>query len=190
MDGSADDTLITALISAATDYVQRRVGQQFIQATLIQTWDYFDSGFWNGSNFVTGMESRTGRSRNDVLKLDRLPIVSISWVKYYDINGTFTTISSANYWTSLYSRPPRIMPISTYVWPDTQDGRPEAVQVQYVAGYANAAAVPEALKTAIKELVKHWYDNRSPVLSTGAVPQDLPYSLGDLLLLYDKTPYV
>ena len=168
--GSANDTLITDLITAATDYVQRMVGQQLIQATLLQTWDFFPDWF-------------------SPMTLDRRPITSVAWVKYYDLDGTFTTLSTSNYWTSLKSRPPRIIPTINYQWPQVQYGRPEAVQVQYVAGYANAGSVPPGLITAIKALVKHWYDNRSPVITTGAVPQDIPHSLSELLLLHDQNGY-
>lgn len=167
-DGQDADAVITSFITAATDYVQRRVGQQFLAATLLQTWDFFD-----------GCE----------LTLDRRPVSAISFVKYYDTDGTLQTISSANYWTALRSRPPRIAPVFGYIWPITQYGRPEAVQVQYVVGYASAAAVPSGLLVAIKALVKHWYDQRGPVLINGAIPKDVPKHLEDLILLHDQTGY-
>jgi uncharacterized phiE125 gp8 family phage protein len=168
IDGSNDDARLADSIAAATEYVQYRTGQQLISATLLQTWDYFD-----------GCE----------LTLDRWPVSAVSFVKYYDVNGTLTTISSANYWASLRSRPPRIRPIDSYSWPDTQCGRPEAVQVQYVVGYASASVIPASLKTAIKAMVKHLYDSPAPVVATGAIPKEMPKHLEDLILMHDKNGY-
>lgn len=157
-------------LAAATDYVQRRVGQQFMTATLLETWDYFDD--WQM-----------------ILALDRRPVQSVSFVKYYDVNGSLTTISSSNYHVDTYSRPVRIVPISSYTWPETQDGRPASVQVQYVAGYADAASVPEPLKVAIRVLTENWFKNRGPSISTGAVPQPVLHSLDAIMALYDTGGY-
>lgn len=163
----ADDVLIAGLIAAATEYVQTRTGRQFQSATYKQTWDIFDH--WRG-----------------VLYLDLSPVSAVSWLKYYDVDGTLTTIDAANYWTDLNSRPSRIMPTLAYCWPTTQIGRPEAVQVQYVVG---SVSMSPALQVAVKTLVKHWFDNRSPVITSGAIAKDIPHSLEYLLTLYDRNGY-
>lgn len=165
-----DAATINTLIPAATDYVQRCVGQQFVSATLVETWDWFD--YWQ-----------------QILTLDRRPVVSVSWVKYYDVNGTLTTIDSSNYHVDTYSRPVRIVPITNYTWPNTQDGRPTSVQVQYVAGYSDLSLIPPPLKVAIKGLVKHWFDNRSPVLTSGGVPQNVPFQVEAIIAMYDQGGY-
>jgi len=170
IDGSVDDTIIGLFLTAATDYVQRRLGQQLMPATFRETWDDF-CGEW------------------DSLTLNRTPVSSVSFVKYYDTAGTLTTVDSGDYWADLNGRPPRIMPTASYTWPTVQLGRPESVQVQYVAGYANAAAVPEAIKVAVKALVKHWYDLRGPVITSGAIPKEIPHSLEAILNLFDSTGY-
>lgn len=166
---SADDTIIAAFVSAATDYAQRRLSTQFIQATFKETWDCWPC--------------------DGILTLERHPIASVSSVKYYDTNGTQQTVSTSNYWTDLESRPPRIFPVATYSWPDLQDGRPAPIEVRYVAGYAGASSVPASILTAIKALVKHWYDNRAPILLNGAVPQTIPYSLEQLFYVNDRSGY-
>lgn len=159
IDGTADDAALALLIPVATEYVQERCGQQLIQATLLETWDCWPCEF----------------------ELDRYPVVSVSTVKYYDADGTLTTISSSNYHVDTYSRPPRIVPVSSYTWPEHQDGRPSAIEVTYVAGYSSSATVPAKIKTAIKALVYHLFNLPGPVLTTGAVPQQLPYHLESLI---------
>lgn len=168
VDGTNDNDLITAFISSATNAVQLIIAQQFIQATFDETWDYFPCEF----------------------TLDRSPLASVSYVKYYDVDGTLTTISSANYHVDTYSRRPRIVPIESYVWPDTQCGKPSAVIVRYVAGYAGASSVPGTIKTAIMATVKHWYDNRGPIVTSGAIPKELPRHLNDLLALNSRNGYI
>lgn len=185
IDGSTSDTLIGSFITAATEYIQKRTGQQFISATLKETWDVFPDALAFAGN---------GTARRQYpawLMLDRRPVTSISFVKYYDTDGTLTTASTSDYWTDLNSRPARIFPTDAVaVWPDTQVGRPESVQVQYVVGYASASAVPEVYKVAIKALVKHWYNNREPTISTGAVPQAIPYSVEALIHTFETAGYV
>ena len=167
--GSDSDVLLTNFITGATAYVQQRICQQLMPATFLEVWDWFEA---------------------DTLTVDRTPLSSVSFVKYYDA-GTelLTTIDSGNYYVDTYSRRPRIVPISTYTWPSVMD-RPNAVQVQYVAGYANAATVPQMLKQAIMTLVYHWFDlGRRPMIATGAVPMSVPHSLDGLLDLNDRSGY-
>jgi hypothetical protein len=92
--------------------------------------------------------------------------VSISSVKYYP-DDTLTTIASTEYWTDIYSKPPRI--VSKNGWPATQAGRPASVEVAYIAGYGAAAAVPYALKLAIKQLATFWYFQREAAATTNSV---------------------
>jgi uncharacterized phiE125 gp8 family phage protein len=50
------------------------------------------------------------------------------------------------------------------------------------AGYANAAAVPEAIKTAIKMMVAHWYANRETVAAQQMTT--VPFAAEHLLMPY------
>lgn len=165
--GTKDDALVGNLVSAATDYVQRRTGQQLAIATLKQTWD----------DFVLEL----------ILDID--PVQSVSSVKYYDAAGTLTTISPTNYWVDTEARRPRIFPRPGFSWPQVQSDRPAAVQVAYVAGYSVAATIPQGLIVAILTLVKHWYVNRIPVLTTGIGSQPISHGLDALLCLHDHTGY-
>ncbi len=163
----ADSMIDSILIPAATRYVQDKLGMQLITATLLQTWDDFP----------------------EELTLLRRPVSAVSWVKYYATDATLTTIDTADYFTSFKSRPPRIMPAVWTCWPVVQCRRPEAVQVQYVAGYANAAAVPGDIKIAILALIRHWHKYPDPVLLSGGVPQKVPFLIEDMIHANDETGY-
>lgn len=164
---TADDTLLNTLIAAATKYFQQATGHQLASATFLQVWDCFPTE----------------------LRLDWMPVASVTWLKYYDVDGTLTTWDSANYWVSTAAHPPTIIPIYTESWPLTQAGRPESVRVQYVAGYADATGIEEGIEVALLNLVKHWFSQRDIVIATGAVPQKVPYTLENLMMMYSLRGY-
>lgn len=182
--GDADDALLSSLIPAATDYVQRLMGLQLISATIKQTWDTFrvgkvyENGLWRGS--VCG---------GSELLLDRSPVSSVGSVAYYDVGGTLRSIGVSYWWADIHARPPRVLPAVSYTWPEVQDGRPAAVEVTYVAGYSSVSLIPPGILVAVKAVIKHWYDNRGPALTTGAVPQPVPHSLDALIQLHSRSGY-
>ena len=138
---SAEDNLLTSFWKAA----EATVEEQLARALLVQTW---------------------------LLRLDRFPcwdislprpgLVSVSSVQYVDNGGVLQTWSSSNYTADLADGerlPGRIYPNYSLTWPTTRAER-NAVRITYVAGYANAAAVPEEIKTAIRMTAVAMYENR------------------------------
>jgi len=89
------------------------------------------------------------------IELRRVPVQSVTHIKYVT-GGTLTTFSSALYETDLYSEPARIQPVHGQVWPTT-DCTLRAVQIEFIAGYASAAVVPNYLKSVILAVVKMNY---------------------------------
>lgn len=151
---SEDDALIDSLISAARAYAEAAQKRQLLQATLRLSLDQFP------------VLTSSWRVDSNAITLPLPKLVSVSSITYIDQSGNSTVMSPSLYTVDKASQPGRIMPVYWQPWPTV---RPQigAVQVQYVAGYANAAAVPEATKTAIKLLVAHWYRNREAVGNVG-----------------------
>ena len=150
IDGSTEDTFIESLIKAA---VRLREDHPFCSRALIS------------------QEYQLTLSRfPDEIVLPRPPLVSVSSVKYYDVNGDQQTLATDQYQVASQSEPARIVPAPGCTWPSTQE-RLEAVEVNYTAGYANAASVPPGLKLAVMMLVNHWYRTREPVnIGTSVTP--------------------
>lgn len=169
IDIDDDNTYLASLITAATGYVQKRTNLQLMQATLERTLDCFPA---------------CGE-----IKL-RGPLSSVSWLKYYDTDGANTTVSSDNYWVDENSIPPRIQLANWFFPPAVQVGRPGAVQVRFVAGYASADSVPAELKLAIMELVAHWYQQREAVASVGNYAKGIPFGVDPLCDLHSAEGYV
>lgn len=136
VDTTDDDALITALITAATEMAE----QELHRAIMAQTWELTLDAF------------------PDAFELTRVPVQSVTSVKYYDTNGVQQTIAS-----NLYSLDTTndvgfayIVPAYNTAWPVTQDII-NAVAVRFVAGYST---VPEPIKQWIKLMISTMYENR------------------------------
>jgi uncharacterized phiE125 gp8 family phage protein len=161
VDSTDDDALITALITAATDLCEQKTGRAIMQQTWEVTLDAFP----------------------DYIELTRVPVQSITSLKYFDMVGVEQTMLNTLY---SYAQDDfgfaRLDPVYGGEWPAAQD-RLNTVAVRYVAGYTNAAAVPEGIKQWIKLMVSTMYDNReTEAYSSRAVSTTVQMSFVDGLL--------
>ena len=162
VDIADDDTLITALITAATEMAEQKTGRAIMTQTLELTLDAFPEAF----------------------ELTRVPVQSVTSVKYYDTTGTQQTLSN-----TLYALDAAddfgfayISPVYAGVWPNTRD-QINAVAVRYVAGYADAASVPQSIKNWILLMVSTMYANReTEAYSSRAVSTTVQMQFVDRLL--------
>jgi len=83
-------------------------------------------------------------------------------------DGTETTFSSDNYTVDTDSEPGRVVLGYEKVWPTATLHHDEyPIEITYVAGYANAAAVPQSIKTAMLFIIERLYDRPpEPYLGT------------------------
>lgn len=161
IDSTDDDTLVTALITAATEMCEQKVGRAIMPQTWELTLDEF-SEVW----------------------LTRTPVQTVTYVKYYDADGVQQTLSSALY--TVHTADDfgfaKVAPAYNTEWPFAQD-RLDAIAVRFVAGYANAAAVPEGIKQWIKLSVSTMYENReTEAYSSRAVSTTVQMQFVDRLL--------
>ncbi len=142
VDGSDDDDLINALISAA-----REMCEQYTRRILVTTTvdEYFD-GFPNYKDAVS----------KDIIYLSRGPVQSITSVKYVDEIGSEETVDSSYYVSDIISEPARIA--STAGWFAT-NGIINQVIVRYTVG-TSVADIPKPLKQGMLLIISELYDNR------------------------------
>ena len=160
-DGSADDALLDAMVVAA-----REMAEAITRRALIsQTWEYrLDS--WPAG---------------DVLHLPLAPLQSVTSIKYVDEDGAESTLSADDYVVDSYSEPGRVRLKASSSWPSTSLQVVNGVVVRFVCGWANANAVPQTIKNAMLLMIGHWYENREMILTTGAMPKDIPFTVEALL---------
>lgn len=133
-----EDDLLASFIAAAREYVEEFTRRILMPTTVRIGLDHFPGGR---------------------LCLPHTPVQSITSIKYLDGAGVEQTFSPANYVVDLGSFPPSVSLAYGQSWPQTQSVA-NAVRIVYVAGYESAAAVPAALKAAIKLYVADLYLNR------------------------------
>lgn len=155
------DGTVAALIAAATAHLEGRSGV-LGRAFVTQTWEL------RRANFCPAIE------------LPLPPLQSVVSVKYIDCNGTEVTIDPDDYVVDTGSMRGAIRPAWGAVWPATR-GDVDGVRIRFVAGYGDAAAVPDPLKHAIKLLVGEWWTTRE---ASGEPRAALPFAVDALTLPY------
>lgn len=158
-----DDTYIDTLVKTARLTLENIVRRAFVTQTRISRYDAFP----------------------DVFEHQRAPLVSVTTLTYTDTNGDSQTLGASFYTVDANTDPGRIVPAYGTFWPSTRD-IPNAVVLTYVCGYGAASAVPETVKTCLKRLVSHWYDNREPVvIGTIFGREAMPWDVGNLIAAFD-----
>jgi uncharacterized phiE125 gp8 family phage protein len=154
---TADDNLITSLITAA-----RMVAEEYTWRPLItQTW-----------------ELRLDQFDEAEYKL-KTPAISITSVKYIDTNGVEQTLSSGTYQLLTGSEPHRVALNYGECWPVVR-GDYDGCKIRFSCGYGAAAAVPASIKQAILMMIGHWYENRQDVIA-GRTATEIPMNSKYLL---------
>jgi len=113
------------------------------------------------------------------IELPAAPVSSVTSVQYVDQGGSTQTFSSSLYSLDANHTPALVLLGYQENWPNCR-GYHNDVVVTYVAGYGAASAVPETAKQACLMLVRHWFDNSSPVV-VGTVATTLPISYAALI---------
>lgn len=142
VDGSDEEALINALISAA-----REMCEQYTRRILVTTTidEYFD-----------GFPNYKSPQDKDIIYLSRGPVSSITSVKYVDEIGSEATVSSSAYVVDTISEPARIA--STAGWFAT-NGIINQVIVRYTVG-TDVSSIPAPLKQGMLLIISDLYDKR------------------------------
>lgn len=146
-DQVAEDAMIESLIEAATLGAEHLMGR----AIMPQTWRL-------------SLDAFAVR-----IPLEMATVTAVDVVKYVNASGILTTMADTDYQlanASDYSA--ALVPAYGRSWPEARN-QPEAVQITFTAGYADADSVPEPIKSWIKLLVGAMFVNReSEVIERGA----------------------
>jgi uncharacterized phiE125 gp8 family phage protein len=140
---TVEDVLISRLISAARQRIERSLSLGVIAANYRETVDR-----WGAR-----------RQGSGAYRLRMGPLISVSAIRVADPLGNFLVIDPSLYRVQVATRPGQIAPVAA--------GLPEAglasggLQIDYRCGFGESAAdVPEPLRQAILALVAHGFENR------------------------------
>lgn len=155
--GTDDDTRLEGLIKSARIWCEGYTNRSFIKQTRIQ---YMDE-FWQPLGYKDFRNS-------SCVELLHGPLLDVSGttviaVRYYDEDDVLQTLTSSKYWIDAKRPIPRIYVKES--WPTTKV-RPNAVEIEYYAGYGTTAAdVPGNFKDAMHMYIAHCYENRVPEIT-------------------------
>jgi uncharacterized phiE125 gp8 family phage protein len=160
-----DDSRLARHITAARHHVEVMSRRALIQQTLRLSMPTFPVS--NDAWVISSNRNTLTR----IIRVPRPPIVSIVSATYFDGDNALQTIDPASYYLT-DEQVPELRFTSSFTAPTLYD-RPDAVRVNYIAGYTPegsppvtqaeyAAAVPGALKDAILLGVQLLYDDLKP----------------------------
>jgi uncharacterized phiE125 gp8 family phage protein len=161
--GNSRDTYINGLISAVTKAVETYLHR----ALITQSWKVFYDRF------------------HDHMKIPFGSLQTVTGITYYDLNGNAQTFSNSLYWVVKETDPACIIRKYEVTFPETQYGRPNAVEIAFTCGYGSASAVPEPIKHAMKLMLTNYFEHRGDIVSgPGIAAMKIPGHITDLIHPY------
>jgi uncharacterized phiE125 gp8 family phage protein len=156
-----EDLLIEGLLRAAIERVELIAQRSLITQTLEARYDAFPGG--------------------RALTLPR-PCQSVTSVQYTPAGAVVaSTFAASNYQVDTVGTPGSIWLRSGCSWPGDELEPVNGVQVQFVAGYGDAATdVPQTLRQLLLMYVAHWYERPETDPSQGEILR----ALDNLVLAY------
>jgi len=140
---SAEDSLLTNLISAAREYCEAFQNRAYIE----QVW-YLWLDSWPDGDSIR-------------IPLPPLLATPVPIITYYDEADAVYTFAATNYFVDSISEPGRIVLNYDASWPSETLRPMNSVCVEFACGYgAVSSAVPAKIKQAMLLLIAHWYENR------------------------------
>jgi hypothetical protein len=186
LDTDDDNQYLDGLILAARAHVETITRRALIK----QTWTLYLDGFppyttIGGQPFLerqSGLKFAQSEYGYDAIQIPNPILIGINSIKYTDPNGVVQTLASTEYTVDATSVPGRVVPVYGKTWPPFRFV-PNAVAIEFDAGWADAASVPEPVQQAVKMLAAHWYENREAV-NVGNNVTELPLAVESLLASY------
>jgi hypothetical protein len=208
-----DDTLLynadlsnPGIVQQATLYLQ----QKWNCAFLSQTWELSIAGWYDPEEWREGAYLKAYRSMfggrtliGDILNvggvgrvgaiyMPRVPLQSVTYIKYFDGNGVLQTLDLTKLDIDTYNKPGRIALQPFEIWPFPQIGKvQDAVRIKFVCGFATVqelAATWPGVIPAIKFLTSHWYMH--PEIVGSSPSNEVDYTLAELSGMCNFNVYV
>jgi uncharacterized phiE125 gp8 family phage protein len=156
------DAEANALITDARTEIENMTSLAFISQSWrlsIDRWPAGGEAWWDGVREMSITELYNSNTLQS-LALPRWPLVLITSVTVYDEDSNASTVTVNDVFdVDTYQTPGRITLKRGQTWPIALRAN-DAIQVIYVAGYVNAAAVPSPMKRAVKQLAAFLYSHR------------------------------
>ena len=152
LDHNSEDTLLTGLIRAARDEVEKSTGLALIDQSWRLALDRWP--------------------RNGCALIAKHPVKQVLSVTTYGPDGEASVLAPGSYQLDAMSRPARLHLSSETAPLRAMNG----IEIDFLAGYGEAGTdVPDLLRRAIQVLVAHWFEFRA---AFGPDEQPVAFPLG------------
>ena len=153
VEGSEEESAISLAITRARTEAEDRLGR----ALITQTWTLYLDSFPASGEIVFPLP----------------PLQSITSVKYVDTDGVLQTLATTEYVVDTSGEKGRLYLDWEKSWPSIRL-QPNAVQVEFVAGYGVASAVPAPFRAWILTRIGDHYAHREGTV-TGTIATPLSF---------------
>lgn len=159
VDGTADDTQITAYIATATEAVKQYLRQAVLTETFVFKADGFTEPGGDDRILALGPGVHTASrpyllGGGETLDIPFPPLQSVTSIVTYDRGNNASTYSDTRYQVDLQSG--RIYLNEGETWPSSLRAQ-DAVEVTYIAGYGSGN-IPAPILEAIRKYVEAMFD--------------------------------
>lgn len=161
---TARDGMITRRIKTARQWLEKDCLRR---AIITQTWQVTGSCFPAYTTFQS--------PRQKIALVGTLQ--AVTHIKYVDNEGVQQTLSPALYTVNLADN--YCVPAYRLLWPLAR-AHENSIEIEYLCGYGDAAAVPETIKEAIGFMVGQWEDFQR-TLESGIRPGTIPWAATELV---------
>lgn len=162
LDGTEEDALVTALVTAARATLEAETRRAFVTQSWRLTLDR-----WPGREIA----------------LPLAPVESIDAITV-QVEGGTEAPDASSYVADLAHEPPRLV-VKRGVRMPTPEPDAAGIAIDFTAGHGGAADVPEPLRQAVLMLVAHWFETRSPV-GFDVSATEIPMMVAALLAPYRR----
>lgn len=185
VDIDAEDDLIDALVLAATRHVEEYTSRVLVSRSFELSLDGFPPHYGQPYAALWGNLHDPAHFPGAIY-LPIAPLVSVESIRYAstDLEGSPQTpvIETVTGQVDTSCAPPRILPAFGECWPATARV-PQAVKIQFTAGYGEPADVPPDIKAAVKLVLGSLFEHREDIV-VGTSSSELPRSSKAILAPY------
>lgn len=159
----SEDNYLNSIITAAREWCEGFQNRAYITQTWGMSLDY-----WPNKNII------------DIPKGN---LQSVTSVKYKNSVGVEKTLTeNTDYVYSIRGIIGRLSPAYSKVWPSFTPYPLDAIIIEFMCGYGDTAdKIPEKVIQAMKLLISHWYENRTPLTDVKSLPKELDFTVSALL---------
>lgn len=166
--GTTDDVLISQIITTLRKSCEDWTGR----ALVTQTWALWRDAFPHRGKdrlphdgyFELPVDFADEAQR--VIAIPHPPLQSVTFLKTFNTGNQETVFDAGKYFVDTASEPGRLVLNASGSWPTGL--RPaNAIEIEFVAGYGEASAVPDALKQGMLLWIKLLYADRNWLFELG-----------------------